>query len=63
MLACFLELTPELKQKIANTEVWFIFGPSRTGKTYAAQNKFCYETPGDANSRPLRILRVDAAGL
>lgn len=62
-MAAFEELTPALKQHIEHTEVWFIFGPSRTGKTYAAMNKFCYEEIGNVVSNKLRILRQAAAEL
>lgn len=62
-MAAFEELTPALKQHIEHTEVWFIFGPSRTGKTYAAMNKFCYEEIGNVASNKLRILRQAAAEL
>lgn len=54
-------MTKEEKARIFNTEIYWIHGKSRTGKTSAAINYFCFEEVGNPNSRPLSWVKLNAA--
>ena len=52
-----------LRRLIKNTEVYWIWGASRTGKTYSAMEHFCWEIPGNRDSKHCRTLRCGAVEL
>lgn len=52
-----------LRRLIKNTEVYWIWGASRTGKTHCAMEHFCWEIPGNRSSKHCRILRCGAVEL
>lgn len=56
-------LTQVEKDRIYNTEIYWIHGKSRTGKTQAAVNFYTTEVPGDANSRQLSYVKMCATSI